>query len=50
MKQAKQIYINSEGQVVDMNNNIIIDKEKKINDPAMIQQINEDYFEEDSNN
>ena len=49
MKQAKQIYINSEGQVVDMNNNIIIDKEKKHADPTMIRQINEDFFEEDSN-
>ena len=49
MKQAKQIYINSEGQVVDLNNNIIIDKEKRYNDPAMIEQINEDYFEEESN-
>ena len=32
-----------------MNNNIIIDKEKKHVNPAMIEEINEDRFEEDSN-
>jgi hypothetical protein len=49
MKQAKQIYINSEGQIVDLNNNIIIDKEKRLLDNGMIQEINEDHLEDQSN-
>lgn len=32
-----------------MNNNIIIDKEKRLVNPAMIEEINENRFEEESN-